>query len=95
MGMRKDARGNMDTGHGAWAELDTGEGCRGLYGHRQRGHIWAPGRVPGNTWEPGRVHTLVHPCGALYLPHYVNLDPLRNSQELHIIILTHSHLNKN
>ena len=37
------------------------------------------------------LHTLVHPCGALYLLHYMNLNPHRNSQELHIIILTHSH----
>ena len=36
------------------------------------------------------LDTLVLTCGALYLPHYKNLDPKRNFQELLIIILAHT-----
>ena len=46
-----------------------------------------------SLWPLGKMHlhTLVHPCGALYQLHYVNLDHQRNSQELHIITLTDMH----
>ena len=36
------------------------------------------GRLMGNM----HLHILVLPCGALYLPHYENLDPQRNFQDL-------------